>query len=88
MFSTSGAAPVMRVAVARLRAAPSTVAGVRGGAARWPISMPPARTKAKCSDQASGAMASMARAIASARAPSIGLVDAAPSPTPWSRIGR
>ena len=30
---------------------------LRGGAARWPISMPPPRTKARCSDQTSGSTA-------------------------------
>ncbi len=46
----------------------STLSAVRGGAARWPSSMPPARTNARCSDQCSGATSSTSRANASRRA--------------------
>ena len=39
------------------------LAFVRGGAARWPISTPPPRTKARCSDHETGATSPQSRAI-------------------------
>ena len=53
MFSICGAQPTIFDARSRFRQAPSIEASLRGGAARWPISIPPPRTKAKCSDQPS-----------------------------------
>src|SRR5437016_8743891 len=54
MFSIKGKEPTMRAAFCRFLEVFSTEASVRGGAARWPISTSPERTKARCSDQASG----------------------------------
>ena len=49
--------PTIDAARARLAAVASIVAFVRGAAARWPISMSPARTHARCSDQNAGSNA-------------------------------
>ena len=46
--------PTIDAARDRLAAVASIVAPVRGAAARWPISMSPARTHARCSDQNAG----------------------------------
>ena len=87
MFSTIGRDPTRDAARARFEAVASIVAFVRGAAARWPISMSPARTDARCSDQNAGLTRSTRRASLSSRRASTDAVDAGPSATPCTRRG-
>ena len=78
---------VLIVASLIIAMAPSTVAADRGGAARCPISIPPPRTNARCSDHETGLTSSQSRAISSSRFVSTGTDEAIPSDTPCSVSG-